>query len=165
MTVPSGPDGLIAEIRANVVFETMIVSVLTVSALSLAAAFVIGLVWRALGAPLSINAVFSALMAAVAYAFIFFLAGFAFSLAVGFPLYRRLEKAKIRQSWPFILAAFIGGFLFLALVDAAPAIESPERLINLAPGVATAWLFGRRMRPIWRAATRDSTAPTIVRLH
>lgn len=159
-------DAVIASIRANVVFEKMIVSALTVAGPAGLAHFAIGIGGRILAGALSIGAAGTALFNAIGYAFLFFLAGFTASAAAGIPLYRALEKAKIRKVWPYALAAFALGFLILAAIGLAPSFEAPARALYLLPGVAAAILFGRKMRPFWLAAERaDEAAPAAFRLH
>ncbi len=162
----SGNDTGIASIRANVVFEKLIVSVLIVSGVAGLAHLLIGVVWRASSLGLTIGGAGAALAAAVGFAFIFFLAGFATSLAVGIPLFRALEKAKIRKIWPYALAAFAVGLIVLIAAGAAPSFEAPARALYLVPGIAAAVLFGRKMRSFWIAADRaDAAAPVMPLLH
>lgn len=164
MSLQTDNDRLIASIRANIVFERMIVSVLTVAVLAGVARLFIGVVPRAFSTGLTFSAAGTALFEAVGYAFMVFLAGFAAALAVGIPLFRALEKAKVRKTWPFALAAFAVSLAILAAAGLAPSFEAPARALHLVPGVAAALLFGRRMRSLWVAADRsDAAAPVIVR--
>ena len=164
MTLQTENDRVIASIRANIVFEKLIVSVLTVSGVAGMAHLFIGLVWRA--AAISVGGAIAALVAAVSFAFLFFLAGFAASLAIGIPLFRALEKAKIRRVTPYVLAAVAVSLIILIAAGSAPSFEEPARGLYLVPGVAAALLFGRKMRPFWNAADRaDATAPAFTRLH
>ncbi len=169
MTAPptrSDANALIASIRANIVFEKLIVSVLTVAGAAGAAHLLIGIGMRAVGGALSPGAAGSAIIAAIGFVFFFFVAGFAASLAIGIPIYRALEKAKIRKVWPYALAAFAVSMLVLAAAGAAPSFDAPARALYLVPGVAAAVLFGRKMQPFWRAADRaDEVEPPIVRLN
>lgn len=166
MSLQTDNDRLIASIRADIVFERMIVSVLTIAVLAGVARLIIGVIWRASSAGLTLGAAGTAVFEAVGYAFLFFLAGFAAALAIGIPLFRALEKVKIRKTWPFALAAFAISLAILAAAGLAPSIEAPARALHLVPGVAAALLFGRRMRPFWIAADRsDAAAPVVTRLH
>jgi hypothetical protein len=158
-------DRVIASIRANIVFEKMIVSALAVAGVAGAAHFAIGVGARAFGGALSLGAAGNAAFGAVSYACLFFLAGFATAAAVGIPLFKFLEQAKLRKAWPYALAAFSVSFLILAAIGLAPSFEAPARALYLAPGVAAAVDFGRKMRPFWRAAERAESSPAIVRLH
>lgn len=162
----TGPSDLrvIASIRANIVFEKLIVSVLTIACITGVAHFLIGLFWRASSVGLTFGAAAAAMVEAVGYAFIFFLAGFAASLAIGIPLFRALEKAKIRKIWPYALAAFAVSLVIAAAAGLAPSFEAPARALHLLPGIAAALLFGRKMRPFWIAADR-ADAPIFTRLN
>lgn len=166
MTLPSDNDRVTASIRANIVFEKMIVSALTISAPAGFAHFAMGFGERILAGTPPLGAAGTALFNAIGYAFLFFLAGFAASAAVGIPLFRALEKARVRKTWPYALAAFALSFVILAAIGFAPSFEAPARALYLLPGVAAAILFGRKMRPFWLAAERaDEAAPVVMRLH
>ncbi len=159
--------GLIAEIRANVVFEKMIVSVLTVAGAAAAAHFLIGFALRAAAGAVSFAGLGTLFLNAILFAAFFFLAGFAASVAVGIPMFRALEKAKLRKAWPYCLAAFAVSFLILIAAGAPPSFEAPHRILFLLPGLAAALLFVRRMRPFWEAAARaeKEQQAAIIRLH
>lgn len=166
MTLQTENDRVVAAIRANIVFEKLIVSVLTVAGVSGLAHFLIGLLWRASSSAITLGGAAAALLAAVSFTFLFFLAGFAASLAIGIPLFRALEKAKIRLVMPYALAAFAVSFVILIAAGSAPSFEAPARALYLVPGVAAAVLFGRKMRPFWIAADRaDAAAPSVTRIH
>lgn len=166
MTLQTENDRVIASIRANIVFEKLIVSVLTVAAISGAAHFVISCVALFAAGALSQGAAAAALMAAIGFTFFFFIAGFGASLAIGIPLFKALEKEKLRRVWPYCLAAFAVGLVVLAAAGAAPSFDAPWRALYLAPGIAAAILFGRKMRPFWRSVEMGETAPAaVVRLH
>ncbi|MFZ5616740.1 MAG: hypothetical protein ACOZAA_05400 [Pseudomonadota bacterium] len=166
MAHPPDNDAVVASIRANIVFEKMIVSALTVAGPAGVAHFMIGLGGRIAAGAFSIVGAGTELFNAIGYAFLFFLAGFAASAAVGIPLYRALERAKIRKMWPYALAAFALSFLILAAIGLAPSFETPARALYLVPGVAAAFLFGRKMRPFWLAAERAETPPpAVLKLH
>jgi len=161
----SGPpdDEVIAAVRANIVFEKMIVSVLTVSAFSGLAHCIIGLAATGFG-PAALGA---SLLAAATFALLFFFTAFAGAVAVGVPLFLQLEKRKLRAAWPYGVAAFLLGLLILSAAGAAPAFEAPWRALYLVPGVAAALLFARKMKPFWAAAERaaEAKAPSIFRIH
>ncbi|OFW99909.1 MAG: hypothetical protein A3E78_04840 [Alphaproteobacteria bacterium RIFCSPHIGHO2_12_FULL_63_12] len=166
MTLQTDNDRVIASIRANIVFEKLIVSVLTVAGAASMAYLLIGLGWRALAGGLSASAAATTVIDAVRFACVFFLAGFVASLAIGIPLFRWLERAKIRRVAPYALAAFAVSFAFLAAAGSAPSFEAPARALYLVPGIAAALLFGRKMRPFWLAADRaDAAAPGVTRIH
>ena len=166
MTLQTENDRVAASVLANIVFEKLIVSVLTVAGASGLAHLTIGLAWRASSSAITISAAAAALLAALSFAFLFFLAGFAASLAIGIPLFRALERAKIRIVAPYVLAAFAVSLVIMIAAGAAPSFDAPARALYLVPGVAAAALFGRKMRPFWSAADRaDAAAPSVTRIH
>lgn len=167
MSLPPATDAerIAQSIRANVVFENLIVATLTVAALSGAAHFSLSLIVRAAGAGISPGGVVTALMGAFSFSAMFFLAGFAASAAIGIPLHLALERAKIRQIWPFALAAFAIGLAITSAVGLAPGFAAPWNALYLVPGLAVALLFGRKMRSLWRAAERAEQAPRVFTLH
>jgi hypothetical protein len=148
-------DRVVAFIRTNIVFETMIVSILTIAWLAFAAHLLIGLGRLAVEGALSAAAVGRALFEAVIFSVLFFLSGFAAAVAVGIPLYRWLDRLKVRKTWPYSLAALVVGAAILSAVGAAPTPGAPANLLYLAPGLAASILFGRKMRPFWRSAERS----------
>ena len=156
-----------AEVRANIVFEKMIVSVLTVAVIAGAAHFLLGVVARLIGGALSLAGVGGAAFAAISYVFLFFLAGFAAALAIGIPLFKALERARIREIWPYALAAVAISLGVLAAAGLSPSFEAPARALYLAPGLAAALLFARKMQPFWRAADRadEAAGDSFARLH
>ena len=157
---------VVSQIRANIVFEKMIVSVLTVAGISGAGHALLGLGERLSAGILSLAGVGSAAFNAISFVFLFFLAGFAASVAVGIPLFLLTERARVRKSWPFVLAAFVVSFVFAWAIGLAPSIEAPARSLYLVPGLAAAILFGRKMQPFWRAAERaDDAAPAAALFH
>lgn len=159
MSVPAPPeDPVVSSIKANIVFEKMIASILNATALAAAIEFAIGVSGGALGA---------AVLAAATFALLFFFAAFGSAVAVGVPLYLRLEKAKLRKAWPYALAALLVSLAILTALGAGPVFEAPWRALYLIPGVAAALLFARRMQPFWVAAERAETPspPSVVRLH
>lgn len=169
MSVPLAPgpsdDAVVASIRANIVFEKMIVSVLTVAGLAGAAHLLIGLGGRLVSGAFSPMGVMNALIASASFFALFFLAGFATAAAIGIPLYRALEKAKVRKGWPYFLVGFLVSLGVLTILGAAPSAASPARALYLLPGLAAAFLFVRRMRPLWSAAERAETSPAVLKLH
>jgi len=145
----------------------LIVSVLTVAGAAGLAHLMIGLSWRAAASSLSIGGAATALVAAVSFSSLFFIAGFAASIAIGIPLFIALEKAKNRQVAPYALAALAVSLAVLIAAGSAPSFEAPARALYLVPGVAAALLFGRKMRPFWAAADRADAAATanVIRLN
>lgn len=164
MTTPAPPDDpVVAAIRTNIVFEKMIVSVLTVAGAAGAAHLAISL---AVGG-FSIGALGPSFLRAATFTLLFFFTAFAAAVAVGVPLFLQLEKRKLRAAWPYAAAAALVGLLVLSAAGAAPGFEEPWRALYLAPGVAAAVLFARKMRPFWEAARRaeEPVARTVLRLH
>ena len=164
---PSGDDALVAEIRANIVFEKLLASVLTVAGAAGLAHFLFALAARAAAGLFSLGGAGTALISALIFAAFFFLAGFAAAVAIGMPLFRALERAKVRKVWPFALASLAVSLVVLAAAGSAPSFEAPWRALYLAPGLAAAVLFGRKMRPFWEAAARadEENSQTVIRLH
>jgi hypothetical protein len=163
MTTPAPTeDPVVSTIRTNIVFEKMILSVLTVSGVAGAAHWLIGFVSGGFG----LGAVGSAFLGAATFMLLFFFTAFGGAVAVGVPLFLRLEKHKVRSAWPYVIAAFIVGLLVLSAAGAAPGFESPWRVLYLIPGIAAAILFARKMRPFWAAAERaeQASVPTVRRL-
>jgi len=166
MTLQTDNDRVIASIRTNIVFEKMIASVVTAAALSGLAHFVIALGMRIAAGALSLGGFGNALYASLSFVMLFFLGGFATSLAIGIPMFRMMERAKLRAAWPYCLAALAASFIVLAASGMTPSVEAPANALFLIPGLAAAVLFTRKMRPFWLAAARaDETSPAIVRLN
>ncbi len=168
MTVPASPDDpVIATVRANIVFEKMIVSVLTAAGLAGLAHVLIGVGAALFAGQLDLGSIGAPILGAATFTLLFFFSAFGGAVALGVPLFLRLEKLKIRKAWPYAIAAAAAGFLVLAAFGAAPAFEAPWRLLYVIPGVAAAILFARKMEPLWRAAERADAARDIavVRLH
>ncbi len=168
MSVPAPPDDpVITSIRANIVFENMIVSVLTVTAIAGAAHAVIGLGGSLVAGHMGLGAVGASALGAATFALLFFFAAFGVAVALGVPLFLRLEKLKVRKAWPYAALSAVAGFFVLAAFGIAPAFEAPLRALYLAPGVAAAILFARKMEPFWRAAERADAARdvAVARLH
>lgn len=145
---PDDPD--LAAIRVGIVFEKMIVSALVAAAAAGAAHLVIGVAARAIDGALTISGAGNAVVGAVSYACLLFLAGFAGAAAIGIPLFKILEKAKLRKAWPYCLAAVALSLAVLVLLGKAPSFEAPARALHLLPGLAAAILFTRKMRRLWR---------------
>lgn len=166
MTLQTDNDRVIASVRTNIVFEKMIASVVTAAALSGVAYFLIAAGARMAAGALSLGGLGGALYAALSFVMLFFLAGFAASLAIGIPLFRVLERAKLRAAWPYCLAALAASFIVLVASGMTPSVEAPARALFLLPGLGAALLFSRKMRPFWIAAARaDEAAPSVIRLN
>lgn len=155
---------LAGRLRANIVFETMLASVVYVAAAGGAVYFAAGAFWRFGASAFSAGSLFNALYDAAAFTFTFFLSGFAFSLAIGIPVFHLSEKMKLRAAWPYFAASFGASFVFLALLGRTPSIEAPLNTLYLIAPIAATILFARKMKPIWRAAEKSETT-NIIRLH
>lgn len=163
---PSDPERVYAEVRLNVAFENMVAAVLIGAAVSGAVLFVgNNLMLLAKGA-WSFGALVSAAMGAFYFLFLAFLIGFLAAVVVATPLFVALERAKLRKTWPYVLAAIAVQYVALGVMTGGiPTFERPASLVFFAPGVLTAVLFGRRMRGAWRAAERAESQPVIYRVH
>jgi asparagine N-glycosylation enzyme membrane subunit Stt3 len=164
MTTPAPPDDpVISAIRTNIVFEKMVVSVLTVAGAAGAVHWAISFAAGGFGA----GALGSSFISAATFTLLFFFTAFAAAVVVAVPLFLQLEKRRLRFAWPYAVAAALVGLLVLSAAGAAPSFEAPWRALHLVPGVAAAILFARKMRPFWEAARRaeETVAPTIFRLH
>lgn len=165
----TGPNAeqVFSQVRANIAFEHMLVAALTASVACGALKLFAGLVSYALHG-WSLGGLFSAAYGAFAFACMSFLVGFFAAVVAGLPLFLALERAKLRKTWPYVVAAFFIECV-TALIAAGGALTFDDLLANgrwmiFLPGVAAAVLFGRRMRPLWRAAERAETAPALYSL-
>lgn len=156
---PAGArEALVEQIRANVAFEQIVVSVL-------AGAGICGLVFLALqvsallvGGSFSMSTLLSAFFAAIIFAFLFFLIGFAAGAAIVTPLFRMLENARRRSGWPYGAAAMAVAVLSLIIAGALPAAQAPgaSAVISvIGATVATSIIFARLMAPHWAAAEAE----------
>lgn len=147
-----GDDEASAEARADLVYQEMIFSVVIAALLAGVGALIAHAGPMAARGAASIPGVAEALVAALGYALMVFLAGFAISAALAMPLYRQLERMKARALWPFPALALLAALLILAAAGAGPSGAEPWRLIHLAPGAVASVLFVRKLRAIWSAA-------------
>ena len=162
------PEAVYAQIRAHIAFEHMLVAVLIASAVCGALKLAIGLAALALHG-LSFDGALSAVYGGVAFACISFLVGFFAAVAIGLPLFLALERAKLRKTWPYVVAGFfIESFVAVALAGGTLTFSdlgADGWWLVFLPGVLAAILFGRRMRPVWRAAEKAESAPPLYRIH
>ncbi len=161
---PSDPEKVFAQVRANIAFEHMIVAVLIGAAASGALLFVVNNAVLIAKSAWSLAALASTVMATVYFVFLTFLAGFLAAVVVAMPLFLALERLKIRKVWPYAAAAAAVGFAALWIVGGQVPFERPAETVFLLPGILMALLFGRRMRPIWRAVERAEAQPAIYRV-
>ena len=140
--------------RASVVFEKMILSVLAACGVSVVLFFSTTLVVAlAEGAGL-LHALSSAFLGAMGFGATFFLAGFIACAAILVPLSRALEKAEIRGAAPYAAASVLITLVILFMLGRAPGFHAAWRFAYLAPGVGAALMFGRLMAPYWRIVDR-----------
>jgi hypothetical protein len=165
----SEPDPLIAEIRARVAFGHMVVAVLIGAGLSAAAAFLAAIPAVLARGAFALDALSRATVDAAALGGFVFLGGFFASVAVGIPLFKALEKIRLRTAWPYVGAALIVEIAALAAVLGRWPLEPANplaSLLRLLPGVLIALVFAARMRPHWRLADlADKADQTPLRLH
>lgn len=160
----------IDQIRVNVAFEEMIVSVLTGAAIGGALAFGFNLFGLVSGGFIFAG-LLSAMLDAFLVAFVVFLTGFGASVAIGAPLFMFLEKRKRRTVWPYLAAAL--GVAIFAMFFKNASLPDTEgwrgAVLVFTPAVIIALTFGRLMRPHWKAAEKaeaDAAAgPIMVRIH
>lgn len=162
---------LIAQIRANLAFEQMVVAVLY-GALGCGAVYVIVSVLMTVTGGLSFSGLLSSVLSGLLYTFIIFLVGFSAAVVIAIPLFMTLEKRRHRKVWPYFVAVVVVELAFLAIVKGdlffflgAPVFTG---IALLLPGPIIAVIFGRLMAPLWRAAEKaESPAPSsnILRLN
>ena len=161
---PSDPDRILAQVRANVAFENMVVAVLTGAAASGVLLFAVNNAFSIAKGSWTFGTFASIAMGSLYFVFLAFLAGFLTAVVVAMPLFLGLEKLKVRKIWPYAAAAAGVGFVALWIVGGQIPFERPAELVLLLPGILMAVLFGLRMRPIWRAVERAESQPAIYRV-
>ncbi|GJL91039.1 hypothetical protein [Hyphococcus sp.] len=172
MAPPSDPQQLtIEQIRSNIAFENMVVSVLAGAFSGGVMIFALKLVQMLLG-EISFSAVVSILLETIFVAIAIFLMGFFTSVAVGAPLYNILENSKRRTVWPYLVAALsVAIIVFAFSVGGLPSIADVKietALAIFAPAIIIALTFARLMKPHWLAAKKAEDAaagPVYFRLH
>lgn len=161
----SEEDVAFTRIRANYVFQEMIIAVLTASIAAGVCLLAYRMAAMAIEGSWSVSAAASGIVGALAYALGFFIAGFAAAAALGMPLYRLLDRSEHRAHWPYALFAAGVTMLVLLLVGAPPSLEAPWRLAHFLPGLAAAILFIRKLRIVRRIAEavepRSGAIPTL----
>ena len=160
-TTAEAREALVEQIRANVAFEHIVVSVLVGASLCGALAFALHLAVAVFGGGVSFSTLLAVIVAALILAFLFFLIGFAAGAVIVTPLFRALEKAKRRSGWPYGAAAIGVAVLSLIAADAMPGAAGPGvvgAVSVVTASLATAILFARRMEPLWAAARAEEAA-------
>ena len=163
------------QIRVNIAFEQMVVSVLTGAFVGGALTFLLNVAGVFLDG-FSFAALLTAILQTLLVAFVIFLVGFFSSVVIGAPLFVALEKRKRRNVWPYLAAA-----IAVAIISFAAAVRGlPEaRDFTLAtcaaifvPTLVFALMFARGMRPHWQAAElaeaeaqASASGPYLYRVH
>jgi hypothetical protein len=162
-------DPAISEIRANIAFEHMLVAMLTAAAASGGASLFLDLGSALFGGRFGFGPLFSSLWHAISFACIAFLVGFLAIVVAGLPLFLALERIKLRKVWPYVVAAIVIELIvagvFAGGVPMLADFARGGRWLFFLPGVLAAILFGRSIKPLWRAAERAETAPAVYRIH
>jgi hypothetical protein len=152
----------LAQIRAHVAFEKMVVAALISAAIC---GLSIGLLEfsRDLLRGVSIYGVTQAFIDTLAIAGFVFLGGFGGAAIVGIPIFRALDDARKGAWWPYLIAAIVLNLTILALAGVAPTFSDPSRFLWLAPGIMIALIYHFLMRPVFaqrrqRAASGSANA-------
>lgn len=171
---PSAADGreaLVQQIRANVAFEHIVVSVLAGAGICSFVFLTLRLIVLVAAGSFSVSTLLSAVFAAIIFAFLFFLIGFAAGAAIVTPLFLALEKSRRRSGWPYGAAAIGVATLSLVAASALPAAQAPSIAAIIAvmgATVMTSIIFARLMAPHWAAAQaeeqKNAAAPITFRL-
>ena len=167
----SGDNAKLAdEVRMNVAFEQMVMSVLTGAVVGGGLSLVIGLAAAIFTSTISFATLLSVLLNMMLTSFLIFLVGFFASVIVGAPLFVALENAKRRSLWPYLGASMATALIvFSFLQGGLPVIADLElgSIISIfLPAAIIAVVFVRRMQSYWRAAKQaEQNAATVYRLH
>lgn len=153
-------DLIYTQIRANIAFEHMVMAVLVAAAVSGGIVFVIAGGEAIVSGRQIVPALFGAFYSAMVFSFVAFLIGFFSSVAVGLPLFLALENAKVRKIWPYVVAGaaieLVAAGFVLKRIPLVEDFLSLDHAPLLLPGILAAAIFGRRMRPVWKAAEREA---------
>lgn len=158
---PSPTDGraaLVEQIRANVAFEQIVVSVLAGAGICSLVFLALRVATLFIGGSFSMSTLLSAVFAAIVFAFLFFLIGFAAGAAIVTPLFRMLENSRRRSGWPYGAAAIAVAVLSLIIAGALPAAQAPgvTAIISvIGATIVTSIIFARLMAPHWAAAEAE----------
>ncbi len=167
----SDEQATIDQIRINVAFEEMVVSVLAGAGVGGALTFVLSLARTLMGGFSFLNLT-TLFLESLLVSILIFLIGFGASVIFGASLFAALEKRKRRNVWPYLGAATgvaIAVFVLLAIgVPGAGTIDLKAFTAIFTPALVVAFVFARRMQPHWRAAEKaeaEALAPIVFRIH
>jgi len=165
------------QIRVNVAFEQMIVSVLAGAFVAGAFTLILDLGVAIAGSVVSFSVLLAAVLETFLVSFLVFISGFLASILIGVPLFIALEKSKRRTMWPYLgvsIGVSITVFSFIAgHIPIADDFNASIVATIFAPAIVIAFVFGRLMQPIWRAAIladeakekAERSKAIVVRLH
>lgn len=159
---------LVAQIRAHIAFEHMLVSVLIGAGVSAAALFLANNAISLAKGGWGLSILLSTGLDAVWFAFVVFLIGFGAVVVIGVPLFLALEKIRYRRIWPYLAAAAAFQYAAHALIFGPPPLfEQPASFLLFAPGLLMAGVFWRRIQPLWRAggAAGEAQKPPLRLVH
>ena len=145
------------QIRANWAFEHLIVSVLTGAGVGGVLTFAIALGSVTISGALAASGIAAIFVKALLVTFLIFLAGFLSGVLIVAPLFRALEKAKRRSIWPYVaafLAIAAAGLLLVSNMRGSASVGLDVAIPVMAASVVIAFVFARRIKPLWRAAER-----------
>ena len=166
-----GQSDLAEQIRTNVAFEQMVLSVLTGAFVGGAATLLFGLGVALVSGTFSFSVVLSVLLNTVLVSFLIFLVGFFASLVFGAPLFSALERSKRRNLWPYLGAALAVALIVVSFMQGGLPLADDFSiglvLAVILPAIVIAITFVRFMQPHWRAAERaeEAAQDKILRLH
>ena len=158
------------KIRFNIAFEHLVLSVLTGAAFAGLFLFTWRFLAAAISGGLSFGVLLTTILGGAAMALSVFLIGFFAGVVVVMPLFRFLEKRKRRTVSAYLVAAIVIGAVALLAASSLPGVGAPTAAVaisTLAASLLAGAEFGRRLRPLWRAARKAEAeqATNIVRLH
>lgn len=148
---------ILAQIRAHVAFEKMVVAALISAAICGVSVGLLAL-GRELLRGASIYGVTQAFIDMLAVSGFVFLGGFGGAAIVGIPIFRALDDTRKGAWWPYVLAALFLNLAILAMAGAMPSFADPKGFLLLAPGIMIALIYHFLMRPVFAQRTQ-SPAP------
>ena len=138
----------LAQIRAHVAFEKMVVAALIAAVVCGVGVGLIELARDVLRGP-SLYGLTQALIDTLAVAGFVFLGGFGGAAIVGIPIFRALDDDRKAAWWPYLIAAVFLNLAILAMAGALPTFVDPARFLLLAPGAMIALIYHFLMRPVF----------------